>query len=155
LSHGTKFALPKQSGGLGVKKLHVQNICLLLKFCYKTLHATQTPRKLWITSLFPFPISQGLNISFLGKNIFKHLDTLRSITQCTVRNGQSTFFCLDRWIMHEPLSTIFPALFSYRQEQHALVNDIMQVGVQFDLRNRLTAAVSFELSSLLPLLQVI
>jgi hypothetical protein len=57
--------------------------------------------------------------------------------------------------MPEALSTIFPTLFSHHQEQHALVSDIMQVGVHFALRNRLTVAASLELSSLLPLLQVI
>jgi hypothetical protein len=67
--------------------MHVQNICLLLKFCFRTVHQTDTPWKTWITSLSPFPISHGINYSFLGKIIHKHLDTLRDITQCKVQNG--------------------------------------------------------------------
>jgi hypothetical protein len=106
-----KVCQSKASGSLGVKNLRAQNICLLLKFCYKTLHAPNTPWKLWITSLSPFPISHGLNSSFLGKNIFKHLETFRAVTQCQVNNGQSTFFWLDRWLLPEPLSTVFPALY--------------------------------------------
>jgi hypothetical protein len=151
-SHGTEFALRN------IQVVLESNTCMfrtfvLLKFCYKTLHDTPTPWKLWITSLLPFPISHGLNSSFLGKNIYKHMDTLRAITQCTVRNGQSTFFWLDRWLLPEPLSNIFPAIFSHHQNQHTLVGDIMQVGVQNALRNRLTLTTSLELSSLLPLLQ--
>jgi hypothetical protein len=142
----------KHSGGLGVKNLCIQNICLMLKFCYKTLHGTPTPWKLWITNLSPFPISQGLNSSFLGRNFFKHMDTLQAITQCTARNGQSTLFWLDRWLLPEPLSTIFPVIFSHHQNQHTLASDIMQAGVQNALRNRLTLTASSELSSLLPLL---
>lgn len=33
---------PKENGGLGVKNLYLQNVCLLLKFCYKTLHSDST-----------------------------------------------------------------------------------------------------------------
>jgi hypothetical protein len=47
----------KRMGGLGVRNLHVQNICLLLKFCYKTLQHQHTPWKTWITNLSPFPLS--------------------------------------------------------------------------------------------------
>jgi hypothetical protein len=78
------------------------------------------------------------------------MDTLRAITQCSVCNGQSTFW-LDRWVLPEPLATIFPAIFSHHQEQHALVGYILQVGVRHALRNRLTTAS--KLSTLLPLLQ--
>jgi hypothetical protein len=90
------------------------------------------------------------NSSFLGKNIFKHLDTLRVVTQCQVSNGQSTFFWLDRWLLPEPLATVFPALYSHHQTPH----DILQTGVQNALQNRLTIAASAELASLLSLLQV-
>jgi hypothetical protein len=96
----------------------------------------------------------GLNSSFLGKNIFKHLDTLRAVTQCQVSNGQSTFFWFDRWLLPEPLATVFPALYSHHQTQHGLVSDILQTGVKNALRNRLTIVASAELASLLSLLQV-
>jgi hypothetical protein len=45
-----KVCTAKQFGGLGLKNLRVQNICLLLNLCFKTLYATQTPWKLWIHS---------------------------------------------------------------------------------------------------------
>jgi hypothetical protein len=144
----------KPVGGLGVKNLHVQNVCLLLKFCFKTLHDPNTPWNISITNLSPCPISHDLNISFLGKNINKHMDTLRSITQCSVNNGKANFFCLDRWILPETLATAFPALFSHHQHHHGLVSDIMHDGVQNATRKRLTTAASSELSSLLSLLQV-
>jgi hypothetical protein len=146
--------LSKPDGGIGVKNLRVQNVCLLLKFCYKTLHNPTTPWNIWITNLSPYPVSQGNNSSFLGKNINKHMDTLRSVTQCSVGNGKATSFWLDRWILPEPLANAFLAIFSHHLHPYGLVSDIMQEGVQNALRNRLTSAASSELASFLSLLQV-
>ncbi|CAM0884058.1 unnamed protein product [Alopecurus aequalis] len=83
----------------------------------------------------------------------KNVHTLRQISRCTVHNGTSTFFWLDRWILPEPLATAFPALYSHHLKQHALVSDLLQIGIETDLRNRLTPAASSELRLLDLLLQ--
>jgi hypothetical protein len=38
-----KVCTPKSAGGLGVKNLEIQNVCLLLKFAYKFMHASNLP----------------------------------------------------------------------------------------------------------------
>ena len=40
---------PRSGGGLGVKNLNAQNVCLLLKICFKFLHNTDTPWKQWVS----------------------------------------------------------------------------------------------------------
>jgi hypothetical protein len=100
--------------------------CLLLQFYFKTLHQNNIPWKTWVTSLSPFPLSQGLNSTFLGKTIHKNLATLRDITQCKVGNGLATFFWLDRWLLHEPLAQVFPAIFSHHQSPYAFISDFMR-----------------------------
>jgi hypothetical protein len=125
---------------------------MLLKFCYKALHQTETPWKTWITNLSPFPISQGHNSSFLGKTVFKILDLLRAITKCIVNNGMSTFFWLDPWLLPEPLAYTHSALFSHHINPTAFVGDIVRVGIQSGLWNRLTSATSAELDSLVQII---
>ena len=125
-----KVCSPRVAGGLGVKNLRAQNFCLLLKFAYKFLHYTN-----------------------LAKTIFKHLHSLREISQCTIGNGCSTFFWLDRWLKPEPLAVVYPAIFSHHTNQNAMVSTILQDGIELALRNRLTSTAIAELASLNSLLQ--
>jgi hypothetical protein len=76
------------------------------------------------------------------------MSTLADITHCKVKDGNSTFFWLDRWLLPETLATAFPALFSHHLKQHTLVSDIMHRGIQH-------GAASTELSNLLLLLQAV
>jgi hypothetical protein len=84
--------MPKKCAGLGIKNLHVQNICLLLKSSFKTLQQENTPWRRWISELSSYPFSQGAQSSFLGKTIYKNLETLSAITQCSVISGKNTLF---------------------------------------------------------------
>jgi hypothetical protein len=40
---------PKKNGGLGIKNLHLQNKCLLMKFVVKALLPTPTPWLDWLS----------------------------------------------------------------------------------------------------------
>jgi hypothetical protein len=70
-----------------------------------------------------------------------------------VGDGQSTFFWLDRWLIPEPLATAYLAIFSHHTKPHILVSIVLQDGIDFNLRNRLTSATASELLSLHVLLQ--
>lgn len=70
---------------------------------------------------------------------------------CSV--GQSTYFWLNKWLLHEPLATAFPTLYSYQLKQHALVHQILHEEIGFPLRNRLICKADQELASLRILLQ--
>ena len=43
-----KVRCSKDQGGLGIKDLEVQNICLLLKLLHKLYTATQSPWAIWV-----------------------------------------------------------------------------------------------------------
>jgi hypothetical protein len=90
----SRACLPKKMAGLGIKNLHLQNVYLLLKFCFRTLQKENTPWRIWISQLSPYPLTLGSNSSSFGRIIHKNLDTLRAITQCQVNSGQNTFFGL-------------------------------------------------------------
>jgi hypothetical protein len=131
----------------------VQNICLLLKFSYKTLQQDNTPWRIWITDLSPYPLSQEANNSSLGKLIYKNIATLSAITQCSISSGKNTMFWQDRWLLHEPLAKTHPAIFSHHLSPNAMVCEVLEVGLSHGLRNRLTPVAAAELASLLSLLQ--
>lgn len=150
-----KVCTPKEAGGLGVKNLRAQNFCLLLKFAHKFLHSASLPWKDWVLHHSPLQIGFGKNSSFLAKTIFKHLQSLREISQCAIGDGHSTFFWLDHWLMPEPLALVYPALFSHHTNQNAMVHTILQDGIELALRNWLTSTATTELVSLNSRLQVV
>jgi hypothetical protein len=139
-------------GVLAQKKLNAQNVCLLLKFCFKFLHSHDLPWKQWILTQSPNPYTAS-NPSYLSKIISKNLDTLLQITSCIVHNGKSVLFWHDKWLLPESLATAYPALYSHHTQTHALVCDIMQNDISAGLRCRLTNAASQQLASLSNLLQ--
>lgn len=147
-----KLCTPTTRGGLGAKNLKAQNICLLLKFCYKFLHSQNLPWKQWILTQTTTPFA-ATSPSYLTKILAKHLDTLLQITTCIVNNGRSVLFWHDKWLLPETLATAYPALYSHHTQPHALVCDILQNDISAGLRCRLTAAASQQLASLSTLLQ--
>jgi hypothetical protein len=78
---------------------------------------------------------------------------LSQITKCVVKNGKSTFFWHDRWLLSELLSSIYPALYTHHLTPQARVADVLQTGIESNLRPRLTSAATAELSSLSVLFQ--
>jgi mannosylglycoprotein endo-beta-mannosidase len=136
-----KLCVPTSRGGLGAKNLKAQNVCLLLKFCFKFLHSQNLPWKQWILSQTTNPFAAS-NPSYLTKTIAKHLDTLLQITTCTANNGKSVLFWHDKWLLPETLATAFPALYSHHTHTHAFVCDILQNDISAGLRCRLTNAAS-------------
>jgi hypothetical protein len=78
---------------------------------------------------------------------------LSQITTCKTNNGRATFFWHDRWLLTEPLATIYPALYTHHLSPQARVADVLLAGIESDLRPRLTSTATAELSSLLALLQ--
>jgi hypothetical protein len=78
---------------------------------------------------------------------------LSQITTCKANNGRATFFWHDRWLLAEPLATIYPALYTHHLSPQARVADVLLAGIESNLRPRLTSNATAELSSLLVLLQ--
>jgi hypothetical protein len=148
-----RVCTPKDCGGLGVKNLHAQNICLLLKFCYNYLHAEHNTWRDWLLNHSPTHNLTTQNQAYLSKTIHKHMQMLSQITICTVHNGKTTFCWHDTWLLDQPLAQIYPALYTHHLNQQARVAEVLQDGIEASLRPRLTPTATAELYSLSILLQ--
>jgi hypothetical protein len=144
----------KASGGLGVKDLHLQNRCLLMKFINKLFSAEPVAWKEWLlrdTTGFDAPVSDSH--SFLWKIINDELNAYRSITYVQIRDGSSTSFWFDHWLPSGPICTSHAALFSHTVRPNLSVQCVFQQGLDLCLRPQLTNAASAQLEELLSCLQ--
>lgn len=83
----------KEDGGLGVKDLHLQNKCLLMKFIDKLFADEPVAWKDWLVrdaDSFDAPI-HGCR-SYLWRIVEDELDTCHSLTKVSVGDGASTSF---------------------------------------------------------------
>lgn len=76
-----------------------------------------------------------------------------TITQNSAKNGNSPFFCLDRWLFFDPFTSSFPVLFSHTTNSNALLFVVLQDALYLNPQNCLTIVTSNELGTLLLLLQ--
>jgi hypothetical protein len=82
----------KLEGRLGIKGLHLQNCCLLMKFIDKIFSNDPAPWKDWLLLSYS-PFDDSFSGSSLIWNIINdELDTFRSITKVDVHNGAATSF---------------------------------------------------------------
>jgi hypothetical protein len=119
-----------------------------------TMHIICVSLTLWRWE-YTLEAGHSYNPSFLGALVAKHMPLLLHITECKIGNGYATFFWHDRWLLPEPLATLYPALFSHHTQQHASVHEVLLNGIEWGLRNRLSNVAAEQLALLLPLLQVI
>jgi hypothetical protein len=103
-----KVCSPKVLGGLGIKNIDAQNVCLFLEFCYKILHSHNLPWKDWLLHHSPYA-HHSKNPSFLGNIITKHMPILASITQCKLGDGKKIFFgMIDGYFQNHLLMHTLP-----------------------------------------------
>ena len=141
----TSVCSPRECGGLGVRDLGVQNICLLLKLLHR-LHCPQS-------SAWAEWVQRRASISTLtGELHGDHWQTLRSIiplyqaiTTVQVGDGKCTSFWYDVWNdSDEALADRFPALLSHCSSKHATLWEIKSSGLQSALVPRLSTAAENE-----------
>jgi hypothetical protein len=116
---------PIEEGGLNIKNLEMQNICLLLKFIYKLHTSYDGSWAKWIRStVYRGNKRLGDKISTCS-NSWRYLMTLiqlyRDLTIVKIENGCHTSFWLDSWLKNKPLSIQFLALFSHVQQTNITV----------------------------------
>jgi hypothetical protein len=116
-------------GGLNVKNLEIQNICLLLKFIRKLHMPNKSSWANWILSwVYGRQKRLGDNISRCTSSwhyLMTLIDMYRSLTFVRVGNGKSTCFWLDSWLGNKPLSIQYPTLFSHVQSPNDRVANCM------------------------------
>ena len=71
---------------------------------------------------------------------------LSMMTRCTLGSDTSIFFWHGRWLLQKPLAVVFPALYSHHVKQNDLFVDVLQYGVEMELRNRLTNGATNQLA---------
>jgi hypothetical protein len=118
---------PTEVGGLAIKELESQNICLLLKFIHKLHIQSKSSWAKWILSyVYKGRKRLGDKISVCS-NSWRYLMTLiqlyKGLTLVKVGNGQDTSFWLDSWLGNKPLSEQYSALFSHVQSCNLTVAD--------------------------------
>ena len=116
--------LPKEEGGLGVRRLREFNVALLGKWCWQMLvdkeglwyrvlkarygeeGAVEGGRDsyVWWRMLSDIPCGVGVGV----ESWFE--DNVRRV----VGGGSSTYFWLDNWVGGAPLRVQFPRLFAFR-----------------------------------------
>jgi hypothetical protein len=103
------------TGGLGVLNLELHNKALLIKQLHKFYMRENVPWVKLVWSLYGnrVPHAQTRRGSFWWRDIFSLVEDYRSITKCSLGNGNSILFWKDFWMQGELLCDKFPRLFSY------------------------------------------
>jgi hypothetical protein len=114
-----------EEGGIGIKNLETQNICLLLKFIHKLHTSNNCSWAKWIqSSVYQGNKRLGDKVPYCS-NSMRYLMTLVQqywdLTVVKVGDGCHTSFWTDSWIGNKPLSIQFPALFSHVQHPNRIV----------------------------------
>ena len=88
-----KRLFTKKIGGLGLKNLHVQNNCLLMKFAAKALSSAQTPWLEWLDLQHPNAlVSSSPTTFFLYRTIAQQIPTLQTISFVLTNSGSHMYF---------------------------------------------------------------
>jgi hypothetical protein len=144
----------KETGGLGLKDLRIQNTCLLLKLVHKlhSEHASSWAR--WVQN-------NASVASLTGDLHGQHWDMLRSIlpiyraiTTVILGDGKNTSFWHDVWDGDDSMADRFPELYSHCRTQEMTVRQATEGGLQNSLVTRRSAAATMQLSQLSQIMEL-
>ncbi|WVZ49637.1 hypothetical protein U9M48_000977 [Paspalum notatum var. saurae] len=139
----------KSLGGLGVKDLPLQNMCLLLKLLHRLHSATDSSWANWIRSKVYLATLEGELAGGHWDVLRGLLPLFQAITTSVVGDGAGTDFWHDAWIEDEDLATRFLALFSHCRRVRISVREMLSVGLEHTLVPRLSVQARSELGLLL------
>jgi hypothetical protein len=139
-------------GGLNIKNLEIQNICLLLKFIHKLHTLNNCSWAKWIRSSVYRGNKRLRDKIYVCSNSWRY-HLYRDLTVVQVGNGRHTSFWLDSWIGNKPLSIQFPALFSHVQHPNmTIAKSFTELGWQLRFCHITSQRVKNELTSLMNLI---
>jgi hypothetical protein len=118
---------PKKFGGLGIKKIELQNNALLLKQLHKFYSKADIPWVKLVWSLYSPdspPHAQSKRGSFWWRDVFSLVHIYRSITSAIVATGDSVLFWKDYWCTDRLLCDDYPRLFSFSINEDSSVADM-------------------------------
>jgi hypothetical protein len=123
------FCKPKDSGGIGILNLKLQNQGLLLKYLHKFYNKVDTPwvHLLWNTYyLGRIPHSMEPVGSFWWKDVCKLMLIFRGFATSTVKDGVSTLFWKDDWLSGVNAEK-FPRAYSFASNEDVFVQKFLIV----------------------------
>ena len=137
--------IPKEKGGLGIKDIGTQNICLLLKLIHRLHSSNESAWAEWVKG--------RADISSLKGDLHgHHWDTLRAllplyqaIMSVKLGDGRSCSFWFDVWHGEESLADVCPALLSHHTKKDMSVRDVVTNGIATGLQRRLSNQAALEL----------
>jgi len=138
----------RSNGGLGIRDLAVQNICLLLKLLHRMHVGEQSSWAAWVRQHTCLATLSGDLQGPHWESLRSLLPLYQAITTVTVGDGQATSFCQDVWLNDECLSDRFPALHSHCKRGDKSVAATLSDGLRNQLVSRLTAEAAEELAVL-------
>ena len=144
---------PKQSGGLGIKNMELQNNALLIKRL-NHLHSTPSSWANWIWQEF-----EDSSI-FTDKRLGPHWDSLmplmpelQKLSSVQIGNGKRSSFWLDMWSDEGILAEKFQPLFSHALDQSATVAQVCNGAFSEHFAPRLSSASQAQVDELLMIRQ--
>jgi len=120
----TNVSKPKDLGGLGIKDMGTQNICLLLKLVHKLHHPAFSAWAQWVQGRATVATLNG-DIHGDHWNVLRQILPLyQAITTVDLGDGTTCSFWSDVWTGDESLADTYPALFSHCTHKHATVSQM-------------------------------
>jgi hypothetical protein len=121
---------PKKHGGLGALNLRIQNQALLMKNLYKFYNPMDIP---WVNLIWnayysngKAPHSSAPQGSFWCKDCMSLNERFRSLTTCSVNNGQSIQVWKDKWDdSYRELD--LPQLFSFSKDKEQSMASVLSI----------------------------
>lgn len=138
----------RDQGGLGIKDLAIQNICLLLKLLRKLHAGDQSSWAAWVRWHVCLASLTGDLNGAHWESMRCLLPLYQAITTVAVGDGQSTSFWQDVWVGDESLSDCFQALHSHCKRDDHSVEAVVTGGPRNQLVPRLRAEAATELATL-------
>jgi exonuclease III len=130
------ICFPKELGGLGIRDLGVQNICLLLKL----LHCPQSSAwAQWVQGRATITTLQGDLHGDHWQTLRTLLPLYHAITTVEIGDGGSCSLWNDVWAGEECLADKYPAIYSHCNIKVQTVREAKLSGIQHTLVPRLSA----------------
>ena len=132
----------KNLGGLGIKDVGTQNICLLLKLVHRLHCSENSAWAQWVRQ-------RACTATLKGDLQGEHWDVLQSIlpfyqaiTTIDLKDGKSTSFWFDVWYGDGDLVDTYSGLFSHCRQHDVSVQQFVEDGLQGTMVSRLSTVAT-------------
>jgi hypothetical protein len=139
---------PKDNGGLGIRDLGIQNVCLLLKLLHR-LHSNRSSAwATWVQGRASIVTLSGDIHGDHWRTLRSLLPLYRALTSVAIGNGKFCSFWADVWLQDEALEDTYPALYSHCTLKNASVHQMLQLQLERSMVPRLSNQAASELQAL-------